>query len=150
MNDRRLALLDTHAEAERRFDLEATLATLAPDPVFEFHPDGRRIVGTEAARAMYASFLPTWEALEAKGRLEFLVPRGVWFHHDTRMREEVAVVRDADGAARTFCFVVGVSVGDDGIRGERFYGSPVLLEALMGAHYATLPFGEPPTTTART
>ena len=135
----RLRLLDAHAEAERRFDLEATIATLAPHPVFEWHPDGRRIAGTSAVREMYANFLPTWQALQAEGRLEFLAPRATWFNDEARIREELAVVRDVDGVEHRFAFVVAVIVGDDGIRGERLYGSPVLLDALMGEHYATLP-----------
>ena len=49
------------------------------------------------------------------------------------------MLRDVDGVEATYAFVVTVIVGDDGIRGERLYGSPALLDALMGAHYRALP-----------
>ena len=143
MDAHRLALLDAHAEAERRFDLEATMRTLAPDPVFEWHPEGRRIRGPEAVRRMYQSFLTSWRELDASGRISFAAPRGEWFSDAARIREEVALLRGDDGVVRAHFFVVVVHVADDGVLGERTYASPELLRVFLGEHYLTVPIDIP-------
>ena len=138
-HDEQLALLEAHGDAERRFDVEATMATMDPNPAYEWHPDGRRIEGTAAVRAMYEAFLSNWERLSQEGTLEFGTPRGEWFNDEGRIREEVTIVHHPDGTSTRYDYVVVVLTGERGIRGERTYGSPDLLRVLMGPHYDTLP-----------
>ena len=67
-----------HAELEARRDLEGTLATLAPDPVYELLPVGRRMAGVEQVRrrstrarstsAASSSTTASWESCSPRAR----------------------------------------------------------------------------------
>jgi hypothetical protein len=61
-----LAVGTNHAQVETAGDLDSTMATLVPDPVYEFFPVGLRMRGTDAVRRYYehlmAHFLPKVEA----------------------------------------------------------------------------------------
>ncbi len=63
-----------HAAAETEGDLEATLATLDPDPVYELQPIGLEVRGMAAARAYYeyffANFMPLVEGFELRSEWE--------------------------------------------------------------------------------
>jgi hypothetical protein len=64
-----------HADAEGRNDMETTLATLEPAPVYELQPAGRGMRGMQAARCYYehsfANFRPLVRGYELIGILTF-------------------------------------------------------------------------------
>lgn len=58
-----------HAEPEFAIDLDAIMATVVDDPMYEFHPLGFRIEGVAAVREMYARLLPVYMATVRRAEL---------------------------------------------------------------------------------
>ena len=56
MREINIATARAHAEAEGAGDMEATMNTLGPDPVYELLPMGRLLKGRDNARAYYEHF----------------------------------------------------------------------------------------------
>jgi hypothetical protein len=55
-----LALCREHAEAEAVFDIDRVLATLVPEPLYEFHPAGRVLSGWSSIERFYRSQYPVF------------------------------------------------------------------------------------------
>jgi hypothetical protein len=130
--DRVLALGMNHAEVETAGELEATMATLVPDPVYEFFPVGLRMRGTDPVRRYYEHlmehFLPNVENAE-------LVDQ--WCNEHALNQEYDIEIRLGDELERHR--VVGVLlVGEDLLAGERIYGSERVLRLMLGGLYDEL------------
>jgi steroid delta-isomerase-like uncharacterized protein len=122
MKESSLALVGRHLEAENRHDLEATLATLHPDCVFQDHALGWTFRGRSGAARYYGLW---WSAFD-------LVVRG-----ERRYRsDDGALIAEARFTGRqvgSFCgiaatgreldlrIVVIVEFRDGLMAGERFY-----------------------------
>jgi hypothetical protein len=50
-----LALCHEHADAEAVFDIDRVLATLVPEPLYEFYPAGRVLSGWTGIERFYRS-----------------------------------------------------------------------------------------------
>jgi len=123
---------EAHARAEAEGDRVTTLATLAPDPVYELHPCGLRMRGMEMARRYYdyyfELFMPRVEGFELLAE---------WAGQDGVAQEYALAIRpgqEPDSVGGRFR-VIGILFGnEDGslLAGERLYGDPVFLRELLG------------------
>jgi len=129
LNHRNLAVLQAHVAAESAFDMEATLATLTDDCLFEDVPTGRSYRGRDAVREYYAAW---WDAFGN-------VPEGSVSHVPSpdRLIAETRFVGVHKGAwkgiaptGRTIDLPVAIFVTfrDGLLAGERFYYDEATLE----------------------
>jgi hypothetical protein len=89
------ALGALHAELEGKGDLEPLLATLAPDPVYEFHPMRRCLRGDDRVRRYYTYFCERFLALRDSYSLveEWVTERSVAQEYEISLRVDGAVAR---------------------------------------------------------
>jgi hypothetical protein len=122
-----LELARRHAQAEAEDDMAATLATLEPQPAYEFFPAGRGFSGLPATRRYYRHFF------------EFVRPRiagytlhGEWLGPDGLAQEYSLQVRGDDGRVGEHRMIGILLFGRTALAGERMYGSEELFRLLVG------------------
>ena len=127
-----LAVGTHHSEVETAGELENTMATLEPDPVYEFFPVGLRMQGTESVRRYYehlmTHFLPNVEAAT-------LVDE--WCNENSLNQEYDVEVR-VDGKLERHRLVGVLLVAGDRLSGERIYGGERVLRLMLGGLYDEL------------
>ena len=160
-----VALALAHARSETGNDIEATLATLDPDPVYELQPVGRVMRGMPAARRYYEHFFAVFRPL-VRGfelRSEWVTDAGVGQEYvitlatpdeaqraagersgtqastGTSSSNTVASAQRAAGE-RSGSFerhhVIGIlTFGKEALSGERVYASERLLRIMFGPAY---------------
>lgn len=116
-----------HAHAEAVGDLDGTLATLDPEPVYELLPMGVTLTGGEFVRAYYERFftecMPQFVGYEL---------RNEWVMDDGLGQEYRVEVATPDGSRQHD--ILGIlTFGNRGLlSGERLYASDELLRFLFG------------------
>ncbi|MCR9094327.1 MAG: hypothetical protein NXI30_08925 [bacterium] len=128
--DSMYALGVRHATAEAEGDLEATMATLVDEPVYEFWPMGKRMIGTDAVLRYYehlvSDFMPSqigYEMISETVSAEAL------------SQEFVIELRGEDGAPETHRVLGVLYAAQDGsglMGGERIWGSDEFLRRMIG------------------
>ena len=125
--DELVAIARRHARAEADGDLAATLATLEPDPVYEFEPAGLLLRGLPTVRVYYEHFFATFQPLIAGYEM-----RGEWLT-DEGLGQEYWIDLRAPGGATERHAVIGILLfGKQGLRGERIYASDRMLRTMFG------------------
>ena len=131
------ALGARHAEVEGAGDLAAVLDTMAPNPLYEFHPLGRCMRGDEMVRRFYEHFIERFLPLRAD--VELL---GEWVgEHEVVQEYRLALVVDG---ARERHNVVGILYVDEAsaalgkLRGERVYASERFIQLMTGPLFDAL------------
>ncbi|MBW2426753.1 MAG: nuclear transport factor 2 family protein [Deltaproteobacteria bacterium] len=120
------AIARLHAEVEQRGDLEPLLETLVDEPIFEFHPPGGQLIGGETLRRFYTAFLRDFMPLVAE-----TVLLGEWADGDGCVHEYQIRLR-IDGRLENHQLTGTIYGSGDRIGGERLYGSPKLLDLMLG------------------
>ena len=140
------ALGALHAGLEGRGELEPLLATLAPDPVYEFHPIRLRMRGDALVRRFYEQFCARFLALRESYALveEWVSESSVAQEYDIALR--------VDGGVERFR-VLGIlyAEGDRKLRaasrrraksirlgGERVYASERFIRLMTGELFSEL------------
>jgi hypothetical protein len=121
------ALGALHAELEASKDqLEPLLATLAPDPVYEFHPIRRCLRGDERVRRFYTHFFEHFVRLRDSYVLleEWVSERSVAQEYEIALR--------VDGAVEHFRVIGVLYARGDKLGGERVYASDRFVRLLTG------------------
>jgi len=129
----KMAALGTlHAELEGKGDLESVLATLAPDPVYEFHPIRRCLRGDERVRRFYTHFFEHFVRLRDSYSLleEWVSERSV--------AQEYEIVLRVDGAVEHFRVVGVLYARGELLGGERVYASDRFIRLLTGPMFDEL------------
>jgi hypothetical protein len=129
MSDREtnVATARAHAEAEGAGDMEATMNTLGPDPVYELLPIGRLLKGRDNARAYYEHFFANFAR-----RIAGYTLRSEWVT-DEGLGQEYQVLLDEPSGRRRFDIVGILLFGPDGLlAGERIYASDELFAMMVG------------------
>ena len=131
-DDERLARIAAvghrHAQAEGSGTLEEIMATLAPDPVYEFHPLGRGMRGTEIVHRFYSQYYERYAPLNDGYHLvaEWVSHAGVAQEYDIWLR--------VDGV-REYHRVVGIlTPNEDGtlLSGERVFADDLYVRRPVG------------------
>ena len=120
------ALGALHAELEARGELEPLLATLAPDPVYEFHPLRRCLRGDARVRRFYTHFCERFLPLRAGYTLV-----GEWVS-ETSIAQEYEIALRVDGAVENFRVLGILYARGDRLGGERVYASERFIRLLTG------------------
>jgi hypothetical protein len=122
-----IAVAHAHAAAEEAGDLEATMATLDEDPVYELQPRGVELRGRDLARRYYEHFFA-----ECMPRITGFSLRSEWVTDEGLGQEYRIVVAGPEGPTRHD--IIGIlTFGSDGkLSGERLWASDELLRILFG------------------
>jgi len=119
-----------HSTAEAEGDLDATMATLEDETVYELQPVGLKLVGRDRARRYYEWFFEKFAP-----RIERYEMRGEWINDIGVNQEYTLWVHDDDGTSKRF-EIIGILVfGDTKLTGERLYASEELYRMMVGPVY---------------
>jgi hypothetical protein len=133
MREDMIELAHAHAAAEGSGDLETTLKTLEPDPVYELQPEGRALRGMDAVRRYYEYFFNNFQPL-----VEGYEMRSEWVTSEGVGQEYIIHVRLPDGRKEDHAIIGILLFGKTGLAGERLWASERLLRLMMGPVYDTL------------
>ncbi len=120
------ALGARHAALEAAGDLEPLLATLAPDPVYEFHPVGLRMRGDALVRRFYTQFCERFLPLRAGYALV-----AEWAS-ETSVAQEYDVDLRVDGGVERFRVLGILYARGDRLGGERVYAPERFVRLMTG------------------
>jgi hypothetical protein len=126
-----VAIAHRHAAAEANGDLATTLATLDPDPVYEFEPAGLLLRGLPAVKVYYEHFFATFQPMIAGYDM-----RSEWLN-DEGLGQEYWIDLHTPGGGTQRNAVIGILLfGEQGLSGERIYASDRMLRTMFGPAYA--------------
>ncbi len=118
-----------HATLEAEGDLEGTMATLVADPVYEFWPIGRRMVGQEQVRRYYRHLIDDF------------MPRQVGYEmvaetlSGEALSQEYMIEMRGENGSETHR-VIGILFVDPKepslMKGERIWGDEAFLRRMVG------------------
>jgi hypothetical protein len=126
-----VAIAHRHAAAEANGDLATTLATLEPDPVYEFEPAGLLLRGLPAVKAYYEHFFATFQP-----RIAGYEMRGEWLNDEGLGQEYWIDLRTPGGASERHAVIGILLFGEQALSGERIYASDRMLRAMFGPAFA--------------
>jgi hypothetical protein len=126
------ALGARHAELEGRGDLEPLLETLAPDPVYEFHPARLCMRGDAMVRRFYTQFCEKFLPLRAGYTLvsEWTSASSVAQEYDVSLR--------VDGGLEHFRVLGILYARGDRLGGERVYAPERFIRLMTGELFEEL------------
>ncbi len=130
MRDEMIELAHAHAAAEGSGDLDATLATLEPDPVYELQPEGRVLRGMDAVRRYYDHFFTQFQPM-----VEGYEMRSEWVTDEGVGQEYIVHVRLPDGRREDHAIIGILVFGKRRLAGERLWAGERLLRLMMGPVY---------------
>ena len=125
--DELLAIARRHAAAEANGDLAGTLATLEPEPVYEFEPAGLLLRGLPAVKVYYEHFFKTFQPLIAGYEL-----RGEWLNEEGLGQEYWIDLRTPEGGTQRNAVIGILLFGRQKLLGERIYASDPMLRKMFG------------------
>jgi hypothetical protein len=114
-----------HAELEGRGELEPLLATLAPDPVYEFHPMRRCMRGDDQVRRFYMYFC---EHFLSRARVMRCSRSG----STDSVAQEYEIALHVDGAVEHFRVLGVLYRRGDRLGGERVFASERFVRLMTG------------------
>ena len=130
-----LALCHEHAGAEAEMQMDRVLATLVPEPRFEFYPACKAIAGRANIerfyREQYPRFAPRVVGYEVVGE---------WTNEVAALQEYTIDVSEDDGRVTRY-HVISMMPGDDEtglLTGERLYCDEGFVKALLGPLFELL------------
>ena len=125
--DAMIAVARAHAAAEEAGDIEATMATLDDDPVYELLPMGVLLRGRAAAQDYYEHFFAHCRPMFTGYQL-----RSEWVT-DEGVGQEYQLTVDQGSGPQRFDIIGILTFGANGrLSGERIYASDELIEILFG------------------
>jgi hypothetical protein len=133
--ERLLALCHEHAGAERQGDTTRVLATMVPEPRYEFFPLRRTFAGSAITKRFYEEEYPRFAARVTGARMV-----AEWTNEIAAAQEYVIDVADDAGSSTTY-HVLSMMPGDDAtdlLTGERLYCDEGFVRALLGGLFDVL------------
>jgi hypothetical protein len=122
----RLELVQRHGEREAAGDMEATLATLEPDPVYYFFPAGRKFRGLSNVRRFYGNLFT-----QGSRYIEGFELLNQWAN-DTSSVVEYSVRARHDDGLRTHRIICIYTFGPTAMSGEIMYADEALFRIMAG------------------
>ncbi len=130
MRKRMIELAHAHAAAEGSGDVEMTLKTLEPEPVYELQPEGRVLRGMDAVRRYYKHFFKNFQPL-----VEGYEMRSEWMTDEGLGQEYIIHLRLPNGQREDHAIIGILLFGKNKLAGERLWASERLLRLMMGPVY---------------
>lgn len=125
--DALIAVAHAHAAAEDAGDIDATMATLDDDPLYELLPMGVAMRGREAARQYYEHFFSN-----CRPKITGYQLRSEWVT-DEGVGQEYQLFVDNGVGPQRFDIIGILTFGSNGrLSGERIYASDELIKILFG------------------
>jgi hypothetical protein len=121
------AKVHEHLEAEAQLDLERTLASMQAPYYYEVWPAGHRMEGYENARAYYEFHFRT-----LRPRMRASTAVGEWENGEGVVIERDVQVEQEDGTTTHYRVLAVLTVGEEGVTGERIYASPEFCRLVFG------------------
>ena len=121
-----------HAELEGRGDLEPLLATVHPEPVYEFHPVHKQMTGFDKVRRYYEQFIVHF--LPLRSSVELL---GQWAS-ESELVQEYRVALELDSGTESYNVVAILWEKDGLLGGERVYADEQFLRRMLGDLFGEL------------
>ncbi|HPG24004.1 MAG: hypothetical protein H6748_07235 [Spirochaetaceae bacterium] len=120
---------ERHARVETECDLEATMATLVDEPVYEFWPVGRRMRGRDAVRRYYTHLMQVFMPSQ---RGFALVEE--WLSEASLAQEYAVDIAGDDGPEthRVIGVLIASAERDGLLAGERIWASEAFLRRMLG------------------
>ena len=122
-----LALAEEHVRCEIACDIDGVLATLEDDPFYDVHPQGVRFTGHDAVRRYYHWLFTSFGPRQRRTELiaTYVGDEGVTFEHRLWFARDDGSIACHD--------LIGIDVaGTTKLRGEKIFGHPELIEAMVG------------------
>ena len=132
MRQEMIDLAHAHAAAEGSGDIDATLKTLEPDPVYELQPAGLFLRGMEAIRRYYGHFFTNFSPL-----VESYDLRSEWVTEEGLGQEYMIHLRLPDGSREHHAIIGILLFGKTALCGERLWAGERLLRLMMGPVYGS-------------
>lgn len=124
------ALVDVakrHADAEDKGDLDAILATMEDNPVYDLYPIGRTFSGMEMTRRYYEHFVST-----ARHQIAGFELHSEWVGDAGVAQEYTVLLKNPNGAPTSHRIFAILTFGKTKLSGERMYADETLLRCLVG------------------
>ena len=128
-----VAIALAHAESESGNDIELTLSTLEPDPLYELQPVGRVLRGMPAARRYYEHFFASF-----RPRVRGFELRSEWVTDEGVGQEYVITLAMPDGGDERHHVIGILTFGKEALSGERVYASDRFIRLLTGPMFDEL------------
>lgn len=123
------ALVKKHTDAESNNDIEAVLATLVDNPVYEIYPAGLKLEGKENVSAFYREHFDSFFPLIASSQLI-----NEWWNPDSACMEFDLFFK-APYAEKPYRLLVVITAKNNLLLGERFYVSEELAQLMSGTAF---------------
>jgi hypothetical protein len=121
-----------HARIEAEKDLDALMATMIEEPVYEFYPIGKTLRGAENVRRYYRQFMDVFMNTIVDYRLV-----EEWCN-TTSVCQEYDIVVEIDGVRETHRTLGILYATGELLGGERIYGSERMIRQFAGDMYDAL------------
>lgn len=123
-----IAVAHRHAVTEGGQDVDAIMATMEGEPVYELYPVGKRFAGMANTRRYYEHFV---SHVQPRMRGASAVSQSVG---PDGLVEEYTISAVLDGAAApsTHRVMAILTFGEQGLSGERIYSDEAFLRTLVG------------------
>ena len=128
-----LALCHEHAAAETELDMARVLATLTPDPRFEYFPLGKALAGWDKVERFYLEQYPRF--VRRVVGFELL---DEWANARAALQEYVISVGDGENGSYHVVSMMPVDQGSELLIGERLYCDDAFVRVLLGPLYEVL------------
>ena len=118
-----------HAVAEAAGDIDAIMATMEGEPVYDFYPIARRFSGWERTRRYYDHFVA-----HVMQRITGYELHHEWVGEGGVIQEYSVMVAPETGGGDPVCHrVLGIlTFGEDRLSGERLYADEAFFRMLLG------------------
>ncbi len=127
-----LALGHKHAELEARRDLEGVMATLVPEPVYEFHPIGLRMAGGDRVRRYYTQLFTKFIPMTRSYAL-----LEEWASASS-VAQEYEIELDVDGRLERHRVLGVLFASGELLGGERVFASERCVRLMVGESFDEL------------
>jgi len=123
-----IAAAEAHCKTEEGKDVDAILATMEGEPVYEFHPVRRVFRGMERTRRYYEHLVNDVQARMSGFRLysQSVGNQGMVQEYN------ITITHEGDTEPSTHRIMVILTFGERGISGERMYSDERLFRTMLG------------------
>jgi hypothetical protein len=128
-----LALCHEHAAAEAELDMERVLATLVPDPRFEYFPLGRVMTGWAKVERFYLEQYPRF--VRHVVGFELL---DEWANNHAALQEYKITIAENEAVTYHVMSIMHIDQDSELLTGERLYCDEAFVRALLGPLYDLL------------